>query len=73
MAEDAYISATNRLKQFQADSLVVRYEKLLNKDPELFLQVPQYHIASYLGVNPQSLSRIKIDFMNRIKGTSSQD
>lgn len=71
MAEKAYISATDRLKQFQSDPLIERYEKLMDKDPKLFLQIPQYHIASYLGVKAQSLSRIKNDYLNRIKGTSS--
>ena len=65
MAEEAYISATNRLKQYQADPLIVRYQKLLEKDPVLFQQVPQYHIASYLGVKPQSLSRVKTQLLNK--------
>ncbi|MBP2833798.1 Crp/Fnr family transcriptional regulator [Aquimarina sp. U1-2] len=59
MSENAYLSATERLKQFQAELLEVRYEKLMERDPELFQQIPQYHIASYLGVKPQSLSRIR--------------
>jgi CRP-like cAMP-binding protein len=59
MAERAYLSATHRLKQLQAEPLEVRYQKLLIKDPHLFQQIPQYHIASYLGVSPQSLSRIR--------------
>ncbi|MGD1839458.1 MAG: Crp/Fnr family transcriptional regulator [Thermonemataceae bacterium] len=59
MAEEAYLSATERLKEFQTASLEERYKKLLSKDPELFQQIPQYHIASYLGVKPQSLSRLR--------------
>ena len=59
MAEQAYLSATERLKQFQAEPLQVRYQKLLDRDPKLFQQIPQYHIASYLGVKPQSLSRVR--------------
>ncbi len=59
MAEHAYLSATERLKQFQAGDLETRYKNLLSRDPELFQKIPQYHIASYLGVKPQSLSRLK--------------
>ncbi len=59
MAEKAYLSATSRVKQFQATPLEIRYQQLLEKDPELFQQIPQYHIASYLGVKPQSLSRVR--------------
>lgn len=36
-----------------------RYEKLLNERPDLLQRVPQYHLASYLGVKPESLSRIR--------------
>jgi CRP-like cAMP-binding protein len=36
-----------------------RYEKLLEKRPDLVNRVPQYMIASYLGIQPQSLSRIR--------------
>jgi CRP-like cAMP-binding protein len=27
--------------------------------PEWLLQIPQYHIASYLGITPETLSRIR--------------
>ncbi|MBD2768140.1 Crp/Fnr family transcriptional regulator [Hymenobacter sp. BT664] len=59
MAERAYLSAAERLMQHQTDDLEMRYRKLLAKNPQLFLSIPQYHIASYLGVKPQSLSRIR--------------
>lgn len=59
MAEQAYLSATERLKQHQVEPLEIRYQRLIARDPKLFQAVPQYHIASYLGVSPQSLSRVK--------------
>lgn len=36
-----------------------RYLELLEKRPELLLRVPQHQIASYLGIKPESLSRIR--------------
>lgn len=36
-----------------------RYLKLLNEQPELVNRIPSKHLASYLGVAPQSLSRIR--------------
>jgi CRP-like cAMP-binding protein len=36
-----------------------RYTQLMNEHPDLFLKVAQKHIASYLGLVPESLSRIK--------------
>jgi CRP-like cAMP-binding protein len=36
-----------------------RYEHLIKTRPELLTSIPQHQIASYLGVKPESLSRIK--------------
>lgn len=36
-----------------------RYQKLLELKPGLVQRVPQYYLASYLGIKPQSLSRIR--------------
>lgn len=36
-----------------------RYLHLMAENPEVFLRVPQHYIASYIGVKPESLSRIK--------------
>ena len=36
-----------------------RYEELLKEYPNIIKRVPQHYIASYLGITPVSLSRIK--------------
>lgn len=36
-----------------------RYYKLMEQKPDLFNRVPQYMIAQYLGIRPESLSRIR--------------
>lgn len=36
-----------------------RYEDLIKKHPEIIKRVPQHYIASFLGITPISLSRIK--------------
>lgn len=36
-----------------------RYLKLLQARPDLLQRIPQYQLASYIGVKPESLSRIK--------------
>lgn len=36
-----------------------RYVKLMEEHPEIFQNVPMQHIASFLGINPKSLSRIR--------------
>ena len=36
-----------------------RYEELLEQNPEIVKRIPQHYIASYLGITPVSLSRIR--------------
>ena len=36
-----------------------RYEELLKEYPDIIQRVPQHYIASYLGITPVSLSRIR--------------
>jgi|SRR6185437_3449295 len=36
-----------------------RYYKFMKEKPDLLNRVPQYYIAAYLGIKPQSLSRIR--------------
>lgn len=65
MAEKAYIKAVERLKEFQTESLETRYLRLIENQEELFKAAPLQHIASYLGVKPQSLSRIRAKIVNK--------
>jgi CRP-like cAMP-binding protein len=41
------------------DTPYERYEDLIKNHPEIIKRVPQHYIASYLGITPISLSRIK--------------
>jgi len=36
-----------------------RYYKFMRENPDLINRIPQYYIAAYLGITPQSLSRIR--------------
>lgn len=44
---------------FMSSTPQERYEELLKKRPGLENRVPQHQLASYLGITPESLSRIK--------------
>ena len=59
VAERAYLCTVKRLEHLQTTSLQERYQRLVEQHPDLLLTFPQKHIASYLGVAEQSLSRIK--------------
>ena len=58
-AERLAIMKELREKEFLLDSLEIRYRRFLEEYPGLLNRVPQYHIASYLGVTDVALSRIK--------------
>lgn len=45
--------------EFKMASPEERYLALLKSRPDLFLRAPQHQIASYLGMKPESLSRIR--------------
>jgi CRP-like cAMP-binding protein len=47
------------MASYSIDTPEQRYVKLLNSRPDLFQKIPQYQIASYIGVKPESLSRIR--------------
>lgn len=59
MAELAYSSVHNSVINKLTKTAQERYEELVKHSPYLLEKVPQYHIASFLGITPQSLSRIK--------------
>lgn len=66
MAEFAYVNLLNRVREFQSDSLEKRYLNLIENNEEVFQAAPLKHIASYLGVKPQSLSRIRAKIKKEI-------
>lgn len=44
---------------FKTSSPEKRYLNLLENRPDLFQRAPQHQLASYLGITPQSLSRLR--------------
>lgn len=46
-------------------SAETRYMDFINRYPNLMLRVPQWMIASYLGITPESLSRIRKELAKR--------
>ena len=57
--ESIVIEQQQQMMSYITDSPEERYLKLQNSRPDLLNRVPQYQLASYIGVKPESLSRIK--------------
>ncbi len=58
-AENLVLIKEAREKELLLDSLETRYRRFLSEFPGLVDRIPQYHIASYLGVTDVALSRIR--------------
>jgi len=50
---------------FKISSPEQRYLNLLQKRPDLIQRVPQHQLASYLGIKPQSLSRLRARILEK--------
>ena len=57
--ETVFADEQQRIGHYLADTPEQRYLRLLQEHPDLLRRVQQYHLASYLGVKPESLSRIR--------------
>lgn len=59
LAEQYFTKSTQRATNLINLDAKRRYLALLEEIPFIHQRVPQYYIASYLGIKPQSLSRIR--------------
>lgn len=57
--EYVFIEITKQIASLYSDKPDVRYKKFMQVYFDIAQRIPQYHIASYVGVKPQSLSRIR--------------
>lgn len=59
IAEAVFILTENRLVAQKLLTAEERYRSLLETEPDLLNLFPHYYIATYLGITPQSLSRLR--------------
>lgn len=64
LTEQIYIRKTRREKDFLIKSAEERYKDLISNRPELIQLIPVNKIAKYLGIHPESLSRIRKDIIS---------
>ena len=57
--QQLFLRTHDRLKSFLLDTASERYQKLLSERQDLASRIPQYLIASYLNVKPETISRIR--------------
>ncbi|MEO5888950.1 MAG: Crp/Fnr family transcriptional regulator [Ferruginibacter sp.] len=59
VAEKVYLQMNERVEMLLFMTPEERYNHLMATQPEIFSMVSQFHISSYLGVKPESLSRLR--------------
>ena len=57
--EETLVNAIRRIEEFTQSSPEERYQRILREQPELIDRAPLKYLASYLGITPVSLSRIR--------------
>ena len=68
LAEERLAQQQIDFDEFKTSSPEQRYLNLLQKRPDLIQRVPQHQLASYLGIQPQSLSRLRARIVEKNKG-----
>lgn len=59
ICEQLYVYAIKKVSSFYEDLPEQRYLHFIANYPDLQQRIPQYHISSFVGVKPPSLSRIR--------------
>jgi CRP-like cAMP-binding protein len=67
MAELVAQRATEIAMSLSSDKPEERFQNLIKKQPDLFQRVPQKYIANFLGISPESLSRIRNRIIHKQK------
>ncbi|HLX93790.1 MAG TPA: Crp/Fnr family transcriptional regulator [Puia sp.] len=57
--ENSHFAMLKRLALMQSASPEEKYKAVLEQYPQLFQRIPLHYIASYLGIQPESLSRLR--------------
>jgi CRP-like cAMP-binding protein len=59
LLQNSFVAQQNRILSAMSDTAEERYKKFITKYPLMEQRLPQHQIASYLGITPESLSRIR--------------
>ena len=65
LSEELLAKQQINFDEFKTSSPEQRYLNLLQKRPDLIQRVPQHQLASYLGIKPQSLSRLRARILGK--------
>jgi len=67
LSEELLAKQQINFDEFKTSSPEQRYLNLIQNRPDLIQRVPQHQLASYLGIKPQSLSRLRARIIEKSK------
>ena len=67
LSEELLAKQQINFDEFKTSSPEQRYLNLLQSRPDLIQRVPQHQLASYLGIKPESLSRLRARILEKNK------
>lgn len=67
LSEELLAKQRTDFDEFKTSTPEQRYFNLLQSRPDLIQRVPQHQLASYLGIKPQSLSRLRARIIEKNK------
>jgi CRP-like cAMP-binding protein len=67
LMQNAYVASQKRTMDIMSLSAEKRYLQLIQRYPQMEQRVAQHHIASFLGITPEALSRIKRGLIEKRK------
>lgn len=65
LSEDLLVKQQIDFDHFKTSSPEKRYLNLMEKRPDLIQRIPQHQLASFIGVKPQSLSRLRARILKK--------
>ncbi len=71
LIQNAYVASQTRVISVMSKNAETRYNELIQKNPSIELRVAQHQIASFLGITPEALSRIKRTIIEKSKSQNS--
>ena len=63
IAENLFIIMEKRISMLQSKTAYERYENMLKENQDIIMNVPLQYTASFLGISPQHLSRIRKEML----------
>ncbi|MEN8929197.1 MAG: Crp/Fnr family transcriptional regulator [Flavobacteriales bacterium] len=59
LTEQECLRLSNRANEMSFETALGKYQNLIENEPQIIQRVSNYHIASYLGITKETLSRIR--------------